>query len=435
MRYRQIHNIWAVCVSDAPATGYCYADYNGTKHNNPNLTPFDENLLKPIDRVTAFTYGFNIDRTNITQLGVRGLIDRAIVNRPDIQVNFNYWSVGVRNESRIGLVVNYNNASGSPIFSSDQCCFNNLTGQDTDSRNVFVAVSPDNTDLNNNIKGINQDALIHPSDLFVFGFGNCYLNSYQTRAAVGQLPQTSVGYVCSNIVGYTSGSGANIPAVYSKSGNLVNGTYFTIPRVVSSTTPSVIRPKDIVLQISDINSTYSNDATWGISSSGLAIQSFDLAVNLTREDLRTVGHILPVDRRVNFPILATVNIGSIIDNNYSGNLSQILDRNKSYDITVNMYNPSCSFSGREIAVQYKLKNAKFESVSYDYGIGNNLVGNFGFSAEIDVHNPNKGLFISGLLNEQLPEYPYNYLVLGNNATGFFFLDDGNLLIVNETSIV
>lgn len=434
-RYRQIYNIWGLYASDAPATGYHYSYYDGTKHNNPQLTIFDNNLISQIDRVNSVEYGFDISRTNFTQLGVRGLIDRPITERPSVQLNFNYYSVGVRNEHRLGLIVNYLDITGSPVYDQEFCCFKNFTGQETDYRNLFVAVTPDNNDLNNRIGDpFTTGTSLNPSGLFVFGFGNCYINAYSVRAAVSDLPQVSVGYICDNIMGYPSGSGANIPAVFPKSGNLVSGVTFVIPRNTTAYSPSVLKPGDITLQINDIDRNFSTDATWGILSSGLPIQAFDLSVDLNREDLRGIGYILPVDRRINFPIFANLNISSIIDNNYSGSLINVLNQNKSYDILVNMYNPSCELTGRNIGIQYKLKNTKFDGVTYNYAIGPNLVGNFKFSAEIDIDNPNKGLFISGLWNAPIPEFPFTYLVLEENWSGFLYSESNNLFIVAENPL-
>lgn len=435
-RFRQIHNIWGVYASEPPATGFCYSNYVDEKHNNSQLGFFDNNLLHQIDRIQNFNYNFSIERDNLKQLGTRGLVGRPIVNRPSIQVNFDYLMVGVRNENRLGFIVNYNDVTGRPILDREICCFSNFTGQDTDYRNLFVAVSPDQEDLANRIKDIeNPNADIHPSGLFVFAFGNCYLNSYKINVSVGQFPVASVGYICDNVMAYSSGSGVNIPAVLPKTGTLMPNVNFTIPRNISIPSPSVIRPKDIYLQI--FNTGFSDmplGALFGVSSSGMPIQSFDMSINLERQDLRSVGYVLPIDRRLNFPIMAELNFSSIIGDNYSGNLIDILNKNQDYALLINMYNPSCNSTGKEIAIQYKINNSKFNGATYNYGINNNLIGTFAFSAEIDI-STEKGLFISGSLNiPDTDSYLNNFLLLGNNYTGFLFIENNDLLIVSENTI-
>lgn len=438
-RFRQIYNIWGVFAGPVPATGLHFEDYNGEGHNDTQLGIFDFNRLKQIDRVNSFVYGFDIEKVNVTQLGLRSLVDRVIVNRPTIQVSFDYALVGVRNEARLGFVVNYPDVSGNYILNEDVCCFNNFTGQNTDYRNIFVAVSPDNTDLNDNINNqftdINE---IDPKNLFVFAFGNCYLNSYNVSAAVGTFPQASVGYLCDNVMAYASGSGMNIPAVHPKSGNLISGIKFTIPRAESVRYPSVIRPGDITLKIGNISGYTINEATdalFGVNSSGLPIQAFNLNVGLVRDDLRSIGYALPINRKLTLPIIAQLDITTVIGDNYSGNLVSLLNQNKNYDILINMFNNTGCDTPKDIAIQYKLKPVKLESVNYNYNLNGNLTANFSFSAEIDVNNLNKGLFISGLLNTPFPIIPYYFLLLQDNKGGMLLTDTDNPIIISKLPVI
>jgi hypothetical protein len=256
-------------------------------------------------------------------------------------------------------------------------------------------------------------------------------------ASVGSFPHCSVGYVCDNILINSSGSGANIPAVFPKSGNLVSGVLFTIPRAESNVNPSVVRPEDISLKIYNSNLTSeTNDALLGIASSGMAIQSFDIKLNLPREELKSIGYVLPLDRRINFPVFADINISTIIGDNKSCNLADILNINANYGLLINLYNHSCDTNpnNKTIAIQYKIQNAKYTSTSYSYDIGNNLIGNFGFVAEIDV-SQEKGMFISGTLNVPAPDFPYDFLLLESNKTGFLFTEDDNLIIIRDKTLV
>lgn len=433
IRYRQIYNIWGLFAGPAPATGYTYADFNLNKHNNSQLSIFDVNLTQSLDRINAFQYGFDITRNDFKQLGQRGLVDSLIVNRPSVQVNFNYWMIGIGNEIKLGMVGNYLDINGQPVLNQEVSFLHNFTGQQTDYRNLFLAVSPDNDDINNrignNILSGQSNAL--PSGLYVLGFGNCYINSYQIKAQVGTIPQASVGYVCDNAMGFVSGSGVNIPAVLPKTGNLVENVYFTIPRVQSIKIPSVIRPGDITLRIGNLTGTditESNTALFGIGSSGMPIQSFDLGITLEREDLRSIGYVLPIDRRLNLPAFGTLNISTKVDNNISGNLTSILQQNRGHDILINMCSPSCGITGRQLAIQYKIKKAKFDKINYSYDIGNDLVANFAFSIDID-DTLEKGLFISGILNTPGQEFPYNYLLL--ESGGFLLMEDGNPIIISQ----
>lgn len=565
-RSRQIHNLWSFSAGPAPATGFHFSDYNNNLINNPNLTIFDKNLVKQLDRIQSVDYSVNVERLDLKQLGVRDLIDRPIINKPTIDLSFNYLIAGVRNEDRLGFIINHMDISGVPIYNQDTCFLNNFTGQNTDYRNLFVAIAPDNEDINERVSdqftAIGQNSgTLEPKDLFVFGFGNCYFNSYSIRASVGTFPDATISYVCENMMAYSSGSGVNIPSILPKSGNLVSGVYLTIPRPESIRDVSVIRPSDIMVSInseapedtfdyiylyntqstgynkiqisgdighetllmysgisnpsinyfneiyiknltdnsynlvkssgsntnlhllvhSGINANIndlnvfgaltlrniSNNIYYEINTTGifnhenvvifpnnninyinlqttyptfgindLAIQSFDLSVNLERQNLQSIGYVLPVDRRFNFPVFADFNFSTLVSDNQSGNFIEMLNTNSSYNILVNMYNPCCGrMTGAELAIQYKLKPSKLTKIFYSYNLFNNLVANFSFSTEIDANNTQKGLFISGLLDNTsiIPDdnYIYYYLLLESGKTGFFLTEDNDLLIVND----
>ncbi len=567
-RLRQIYNIWGVYAGPSPASGYHYADYNNVPHNNSQLTIFDTNLVQQIDRINSFSYGFNVDQTDLTQLGVRSLTDRLIVNRPAVQVNFSYWMVGVRNEARLGFAVNYPDVTGKPVFDEETCCIDNFTGQQTDYRNLFLAISPDNNDLNSSIEDIFHEG-VDPANLFVLGFGNCYINSYQVRAEVGAIPQASVGYVCDNVMAYSSGSGVNIPAVFPKTGRLVDGVKFTIPRAESITDPSVIVPGDIIFKMVDfgvlteditvlsnsfndvytyniqthlyndilvsgatgneslilssginitgdnvfsgiylfnatvnqynqvfssgtsgnevliiysgitgatgsnvfnslflynntinsyneivatgfindeyivINSTGANsffgitevsDGLFGVSSSGMAVQSFDLSINLDREDLKGIGYVLPIDRILNFPVKASLNFAIRVGDNRSSSFVDIMEQNRNHSFLINMHLPGCDYvTGKPVAIQYKIRNCKLEGTNYNYNLNNDLIANFSFMSEIDITH-DKGLFISGLFNAPFPEVLSHFLLL-ENGSGFLLMsgDPDQPFIVKDLS--
>ena len=429
---RQIYNIWSLNVSEAPATGFSYSDYNNIRHNRSDLTVFDNNLVYPIERVNSFQYSLDIQRDNVAQLGSRDLIRRPIVNRPFISCSFGYYLVDIRNEKSLGFVVNYPDMTGTPILSEEICCLRNFTGAETDSRNLYLAINPSsNEDINNRISNpFVSGANISASGLYVMGFGNAYLTSYSVSASVGSFPQASVNYICNNILVTSSGSGARIPAVYPKSGNLVNDATFVIPRSETNSRLSVVRPKDIMIQILDTGFAETNDGFFAISSSGIAAQSFDMKLTLNRDDMRSIGYVMPLDRRINFPIFADIGLSVIVGDNKTVNLSDIVRQDNTYNLLISMYNNNCitNITGKTMAIQYKINNACLNRVSYSYDINSKLLANFNFTSEIDMTRQ-KGLFISGTLNIPTPDFPYDFLLLESNKTGFLFTEDDNLLII------
>ena len=78
--------------------------------------------------------------------------------------------------------------------------------------------------------------------------------------------------------------------VESKTGTLIDGIKFVIPHAESIATPSVFRPGDITLKIGSFSGNTgvfneTEEALFGVSSSGIPIQSFSLSVGLEREEL------------------------------------------------------------------------------------------------------------------------------------------------------
>src|ERR1041384_8053833 len=148
VRNRQIYNIWGLFAGSAPSYSGEMSDYNNEKFSSRSLTIFDNNLLQQIERVNSFNYQFDVEQTNISQLGTRSLVNRIVLNRPSIAFGFNYSLVDLRNEKAIGFVVNYPDITGNPIQNQEICCIKSFTGALTDSRNLYLAISPDNLDLN-----------------------------------------------------------------------------------------------------------------------------------------------------------------------------------------------------------------------------------------------------------------------------------------------
>ena len=89
------------------------ATYSGESYLTPGGVPTTDlsssnlNLLRPIDRIQDFTYGFNIKRNDIKQLGTASLVNRPIITSPTVGFSFSYVVANVRNEARMGFYVNH----------------------------------------------------------------------------------------------------------------------------------------------------------------------------------------------------------------------------------------------------------------------------------------------------------------------------------------
>ena len=81
------------------------------------------NLVKPIDRVQTLSYDISIPHTQISQMNTRSVIDRPIINPPQVNFSFSYLVADVSNESKMGLYVNFPQYeepfSGAPFYANN----------------------------------------------------------------------------------------------------------------------------------------------------------------------------------------------------------------------------------------------------------------------------------------------------------------------------
>ncbi len=182
----------------------------------------------------------------------------------------------------------------------------------------------------------------------------------------------------------------------------------------------------------------------GIDATDLKIQSYSIDMSLNRESLQSLGYVLPVDRKINFPVYANLSINAIVGNDYSGSLFNQLDVDDDYNICIKLRNPACSVDFNEstippaqefknqasqTAIRYDFLKAKFLSSSFQTNINQSRVGTFNFSAEIDPDDLNHGLFISGLLNIAKVE---DYLI---DSSGNYIIDNSGELVISNYAVL
>jgi hypothetical protein len=97
----------------------------------------------------------------------------------------------------------------------------------------------------------------------------------------------------------------------------------------------------------------------------------------------------------------SASIDALVADLTTGSISDVINCDDSYDITVNLLRPSnCPGDGdavKEIFAQYQLKNCKVDAQSFSSDIGSNKSVTLDFSTQIGGPNQtNQGLFMSGI---------------------------------------
>lgn len=447
MRVRNIYQSEGIIAGPAPSSGYTWVDQNGIFGATGDI-----NLLRFIPRVQNISYSVDNSKVEIKELGKRANLWKSNLEHPNISLNFEYLQNGVYTENVLGLEFNFTSIYGSTsgvAHYPDTYSTNILDGftsrsltpeaneisypfRQREPRNFYIPIAPEGQDLN-----VSYYDNVHPNayNLNVYGFGDCFMNSYRAVASVNNFPKVSVSYSCNNLAFYSSGKATPIPSIQNKLRHPVSGQYFTIPSTfLGDNLLSVLRPGDISLDISttpklssvyaalgtgNTSSDYSSITNLGVNFTDIKIQSYDLSFDLKRQPLLNLGWKLPIDRLVTYPIPVNFNMECIVGDSITGSIDKYLVQNDDYNLSTKLKNPSNR--GGNTVIQYDLRRAKLNSISYGNQIGGQKTANFAFTTEIDPEDFTKGLFASGVLSIEAI----------NKLNGFLTKEDGGYLLTEN----
>ena len=456
-RYRIPYNAQALFVGPSPASGYHFLNYSGNFNNDYNTTTENINLISNLNRIQSVSFDVSAPKQEVKAFGNYGTVRRYQSEPPSVNLSFEYLIVGVRNEDKLGLYVNFPKQTslglGDPIFPDNYNVFL-LSGFSTsslgrsdraygypldyrDSKNFFLAVnSSEGKDFNARTTGES------PQSCNVFGFGNCYLNSYRSRGSIGDFARASCDYIAENLVFYTSGVQMDTPALNPQTYQRHSDAKCSLTNGYDSGTVSALIPGDITIDIvsypivtgalalngtGNARTANSSIYNWGVAYTGIQIESYDLSLELPRRAVKSITHRLPLNRKVTFPIKCSLGLQVLVHDYVSGSIENIFKSEENYDISVIIRNPA-SASTQGIAIRYDLKKATLDSLSYGTSIGNNKTLNLNLSTELSPSDFTKGLFISGLYN-------YNQILSSTKAliqeNGFYILNEDGSLILTE----
>ena len=433
-------------VGPSPSSGYNFLHYTGLLNNDYTNFIQNHNLVQPINRVQNVSFSFSPNRTDIKHLGKRALVSYPNINSPNIRLDFEYLLNGLANDARIGLNVNYAqyhypNTGGTPKYASnfEVNLLSGLMGRQLsretsdpfypslrDNRNIFLVRSNETDQLFKRGKEkitevdfTRNGADVESTGYQILAFGNSYLESYRTQAAVNSFPVSNVSWSCENVAFYLSGSGCNIPAVNLQTRQIVNQNKFVIPITTNEGGPYILHPGDMILDIASYGDSLSG---LGINFNNINITNYQISMNFNREPLGSIGYKCPLDRQINFPVFVDLGFGMTVGDTTSGSFIDLLNIDSGYNITIKLRNPlDCSpfvtstgqprqsgpvFSGQgHTAIRYDFKDAKFIGANYNTAIGMNKTASLNFRGEIDPDHidQTKGFWISGLLNLEVLE--------------------------------
>jgi hypothetical protein len=318
-----------------------------------------------------------------------------------------------------------------------------------DKHNFFLHVSSDKNSDEKSVLAytetsgsILEDSMTaHPNSPTneCLSFGDCQLGSYSIQASIGGLPMASLTYIGSSIQVQNASSGENIPALSPKDGRDITGA-FIIPKSFENEGVSVLRPGDMTIDVeaSDI----------GMNTTGLALQSFKFEIDLKRDSLVSLGYQLPIDRPINYPIVAKGSFSVVVGDVETGKLSSFMHIDKVINVSVNMNTDDCDNWAKQLktgefyqgvvplknhtSVNYSFLGARVENISFNSSIGSERLAQVAFSSELNPEDLTNGFFVSGVINS---EKIFNYWGYENssgvNDDGYQLTDENGSILISD----
>ena len=229
---------------------------------------------------------------------------------------------------------------------------------------------------------------------------------------VGSPIKNKANYICDNMSYHLSGSGV-VPSVTSTGFEPIDsGNIFVAPKLKGEISglakrgliSQVASTQDITFSITSIGygSSASDIKDIGIDFSDIKAQSADFSVVFNRHEYIGMGHKIPIDRPVRYPIMVTANVNAIMGANQAGTFQNLLEKDHPYDLVVVAHSPTrhCSgYSENEIVARYDVLKAVLTEVSFSNAINESKIINLSFSTDVADGLTGRGLFLSGKVFE------------------------------------
>ena len=326
-----------------------------------------------IERVQSANFSYTINRQDVNQFGNLARIDSLVLDPPSVSVDFSYYLTDGFNERALGFYVETGASDDQGNFASGH-----MIG--SSGKNIFIATSPEGTDINN-------DGAIGSTDT-VIGIGNAYVSDYSVDMSVGSLPTVSLTMEGANVRSVTNGSAIGSPAVEQSDGTAIPyNISLPTPNSGTSTALTALRPGDITVSLTNFDGDTIADL---VGTDGAHVQSVSLSIPLSRSPLDRLGSRFPFAREVDFPVTVSMSISAIVNETTAMNLTDKLQAGvQNATVTLKDEDSTDAFI-------WTLKGAQVDSESFSTAIGSNQTLDLTLSAQVGgPTDTSAGLFASG----------------------------------------
>jgi hypothetical protein len=378
-----------------------FAGPDGATGVHVDLVQGDDNLLeennniKRLQRIQSANYSFTIDRTDVNQFGELAAIDRIILTSPTVSMDFSYILANMANESILGFDIDGTNSAIA-----------NILDKSKDERNYFIKTSAEGVDnIGSEVSTAKTDTKLDG----VIGIGNGFMTSYTAEGAVGDFPTASVSVEGLNMTFDQNTSGNIIPGIDPTDGSKISWLTYVLPTGMNSALSTTVvgsnstdlttalRPGDITFDLVPAGGAGEVDFAGMGSVDSANLQSFSCSFDMTRTPIEKLGSRFAFSREIDFPITVTFTIDAVLGDLTNGNLSDIVDADSSYDISVDLKGKDVNDSSNASKAKYTVKKAKLDSQEFTSDIGSNKSVSLTFSAQVGGPNQSDvGLFMNGV---------------------------------------
>lgn len=373
-----------------------------------------------LQRVQSANYGFNLSRTDVNQYGELARIGTEVIDAPTVSLDFTYYPTDGFNEKALNFyVITGKNNAGSASTANMSGSFTSGHQTATSGSNFFILTVNEG-----------QDAADKKTGTFL-GLGNMYVSDYTFDCSVGSIPTVSVTCEGSNVIsdvnvdsvatgGYMS---IDSPGVNQEEGTSYDalcqvpyaqsGAPSAADRKVTDAQTLALRPGDITLELQGAQES-TNIALGG--ATGAHIQSASLSVPLSRTPLDRLRSRFACARTVDFPIVASLSVSALVNDENAFVLADIIDKNLEKDVTLQI-----NRADDTNAYEFLLKNCTMDSQNTSSSIGANKSVDLTFTTQIGgVADTDHGIFCTvytGVLSGNQPIYPLAVNTYDTDAGG------------------
>ena len=358
----------------------------------------DQSFLRRITKVQSVSYGFDINREEIKQLGHEDLLTRRInviaqdplpgsnidVNIEPVPVSFNFDYIPTCGLNE--YLLNFN------VVPSGQSAENSFISRHYGDKNFFLVLR---SDISKQADHLKEDSDFEGH--YVLGIGNAFATNYTVNGAVGKLVTAQVGYQASNIKLDLYSGNNYIPAIHLYDGKSKEEHQygFGSDNFADEYSHPGLLPNYIDLKIDELNVGGSV-----VSRNNANAVNFGIDLKIPRKNLYGFGSMYPYDRKMDLPCRGGLSLGIIKRELETGNLNQILKHDKPYKITIDCKTncpPASNFcqgedQSRDTLMTYVIDNAVLKSKNTSMAVNGVAQVDLGFDFTLTRTN---GFLVSG----------------------------------------